>query len=66
MKLAIIDERIVMFALPDPIAGRDDLTSVIIEHAALARSLKVAFEAVWETALTMDEACAELGIAVDA
>jgi HTH-type transcriptional regulator, sugar sensing transcriptional regulator len=66
MKLAIIDERIVMFALPDPIAGRDDLTSVIIEHAALARSLKVAFEAVWQTALTVDEACAELGIAADA
>jgi sugar-specific transcriptional regulator TrmB len=65
MKLAIMDERIVMFALADPVAGRDDLTSVIIEHPDLATLLKVAFETVWRTGLTIDEACAKLGIATD-
>ena len=61
-KLAIIDERIVMFALSDPVAGVDDLTSVVIEHADLAAVLKIAFEAVWQKGLTLDEACARMGI----
>lgn len=62
LKLAVIDERIVMFALPDPVAGRDDLTSIVIEHADLAAALKIAFETVWARALTFDDACRELGI----
>lgn len=62
LKLAVIDERVVMFALPDPIAGRDDLTSVVIEHPDLAAALKIAFEAVWTSALTIDRACAQLGL----
>lgn len=62
LKLAVIDERTVMFALPDPIAGREDLTSVVIEHPNLAAALKIAFEAIWVEALTFDEACAELGL----
>ena len=61
-KLAIIDERIVMFALSNPVAGVDDLTSVVIEHADLAAVLKIAFEAVWQKGLTLDEACARMGI----
>lgn len=61
-KLAIIDERIVMFALSNPVAGADDLTSVVIEHADLAAVLKIAFEAVWGKGLTLDDACAQLGI----
>jgi HTH-type transcriptional regulator, sugar sensing transcriptional regulator len=62
LKLAVVDERVVMFALPDPIAGRDDLTSVVIEHPDLAAVLKIAFEAVWTPALTFDQACAQLGL----
>lgn len=61
LKLAVIDERTVMFALPDPIAGREDLTSVVIEHPDLAAALKIAFEAQWSTGLTFEQACAELG-----
>jgi sugar-specific transcriptional regulator TrmB len=64
LKLAVIDERIVMFALPDPIAGREDLTSIVIEHPNLAAALKIAFETVWTSGLTIDEACAQLGIPV--
>ena len=62
LKLAVVDERVVMFALPDPIAGRDDLTSVVIEHPDLAVALKIAFEAVWTSALTFEQACAQLGL----
>jgi hypothetical protein len=40
----------------------DDLTSVVIEHADLAAVLKIAFEAVWQKGLTLDEACARMGI----
>jgi hypothetical protein len=58
----VVDERVVMFALPDPIAGRDDLTSVVIEHPDLAAALKIAFDAVWTSALTLDQACAQLGL----
>jgi sugar-specific transcriptional regulator TrmB len=62
LKLAVVDERVVMFALPDPIAGRDDLTSVVIEHPDLAAALKITFEAVWTSGLTFDQACAQLGL----
>ena len=64
LKLAVADERIVMLALPDPIAGSDDLTSIVIEHSDLAAALKIAFETVWASGLTIDEALAQLGIPV--
>ena len=49
LKLAIIDERIAMFSLKDPVAGGDELTILVIEHPALAALLRIAFDAVWET-----------------
>jgi sugar-specific transcriptional regulator TrmB len=48
MKLAIIDERVAMFSLEDPIAESDALTILVVEHPALATLLKIAFDAVWE------------------
>lgn len=62
MKLIIIDGRKVMFAMPDPVAGQDDLTTVIIDHPALASVLKIAFEAVWRTGITIDAAYTRLGL----
>ena len=62
MKLALMDERTVMFAMPDPVAGTDDLTTVIIEHPALAKVLKIAFEAVWETGVDIEQAYHHLGM----
>jgi len=50
MKLAIIDERVAMFSLKDPVAGGDELTILVVEHPALAALLKIAFEAVWDGA----------------
>ena len=51
LKLAIIDERIAMFSLKDPVAGGDELTILVVEHPALAALLRIAFDAVWETGI---------------
>jgi sugar-specific transcriptional regulator TrmB len=48
LKLALIDERVALFTLEDPVAGGTNLTIMIVEHPALARLLKLAFEHVWE------------------
>ena len=56
LKLVIIDETIVMFGMEDPVAGSSDLTIVVVEHQSLAKVLKTAFNAIWETGLTFDQA----------
>jgi HTH-type transcriptional regulator, sugar sensing transcriptional regulator len=58
LKLVIIDEQIVMFGIEDPVAGSSILTMIVVEHPSLARLLKIAFEAVWATGLTFDQAAA--------
>ena len=50
MKTAIFDSRIVLFALADPVSKELSLTSQVIEHPALAQSLKILFETLWEQA----------------
>lgn len=64
MKLGIVDERTVLFAMPDPIAGRNDVTTLVIEHPLLARTLKIGFESVWATGVTFAQTCRRLGIRV--
>ena len=56
LKLVIIDEAIVMFGMQDPVGGREELTIMVVEHPALAGTLKVAFDAVWSTGLTFEQA----------
>ena len=56
LKLVIIDETIVMFGMEDPVAGSADLTIVVVEHTSLARVLKTAFDAIWASGLTFDQA----------
>ncbi len=56
LKLVIIDETIVMFGMEDPVAGSSELTIVVVEHHSLARVLKTAYEAIWATGLTFDQA----------
>lgn len=56
LKLVIIDESIVMFGMEDPVAGRVELTMLVIEHSSLAKILKTAFMAYWNDGLTFDEA----------
>jgi sugar-specific transcriptional regulator TrmB len=60
LKLVIVDEEIVMFAMEDPVAGRTDLTIMVIEHRQLAQLVKLAFETVWNRGVTLEEALAEL------
>jgi HTH-type transcriptional regulator, sugar sensing transcriptional regulator len=62
LKLVIIDEQIVMFGIEDPVAGRAALTMIVVDHPSLARLLKIAFDAVWETGLTFDEAHEQLTV----
>jgi HTH-type transcriptional regulator, sugar sensing transcriptional regulator len=62
MKVGIVDERTVLFAMPDPIAGRNDVTTMVIEHPHLARTLKIGFESVWARGVTFSQACRRLGI----
>lgn len=56
LKLVIIDEAIVMFGMQDPLAGASELTIMVVEHPALAKTLKIAFRSVWEQGLTFDQA----------
>ena len=56
LKLVIVDETIVMFGMEDPVAGSSELTIVVVEHRSLAKVLKTAFDAFWETGLTFDQA----------
>jgi sugar-specific transcriptional regulator TrmB len=60
LKLVIIDESIVMFGMEDPVAGLAELTIVVVEHRALAKVLKIAFDAVWQQGLTFDELASRL------
>jgi HTH-type transcriptional regulator, sugar sensing transcriptional regulator len=63
LKLVIIDERIVMFGMEDPVAGASELTIMVIEHPELARLLKIAFDGVWSQGLTIDQLAEERGAA---
>ncbi len=55
MKLAIIDERITMLALNDPISLKPSITTIIINHPSFAMAQKYVFESIWNKALTLEE-----------
>jgi len=63
LKLVIIDEATVMFGMQDPVAGSEDLTMMVVEHPALALTLKLAFDKVWQVGLTYEQAAERRGIA---
>jgi sugar-specific transcriptional regulator TrmB len=50
LKLVVIDERVAVFTMEDPVAGMQDLTIMIVEHPGFAGLLKLAFEHAWESA----------------
>jgi sugar-specific transcriptional regulator TrmB len=47
LKLVVIDDRVALFTMEDPVAGSTDLTIMIVEHPAVARVLRLAFEHAW-------------------
>ncbi len=58
LKLVVVDAETVLFAMPDPLAGSVELTTLVIENPQFGATMRLAFEAVWaqadplETALT--------------
>ena len=56
LKLVIIDETTVLLGMQDPMAGAEDLTIMVVEHPALAQTLKLAFNRVWDRGLELDGA----------
>ena len=58
LKLVIIDETVVMFGMEDPVGGSSELTLAVVEHRALAKVLKLAFDAVWEQGVAIDDVAA--------
>jgi sugar-specific transcriptional regulator TrmB len=59
LKLVIIDERIVLFGMEDPVEAGPALTMLVVEHPALAKVLRIAFMQVWREGMTFDEAAAQ-------
>jgi len=49
LKLVLMDDRIALFTMEDPVAGAPGLTIMIVEHPSFAKLLKLAFERVWES-----------------
>lgn len=60
LKLVIIDERIVLFGMEDPVEAGPALTMLVVEHPALAQVLKIAFMQVWGTGMDFDQAAAHV------
>lgn len=56
MKMTIIDRSISAFNMPDPVSETTSVTTVIVRHRHLAATLRIAFEAVWESAQPLDHA----------
>jgi sugar-specific transcriptional regulator TrmB len=50
LKLVVIDGRVALFTMEDPVAGATDLTIMIVEHPGFSGLLKLAFQHVWEAA----------------
>ncbi|MEO7070397.1 MAG: hypothetical protein ABI131_07895, partial [Nostocoides sp.] len=47
MKMCVIDGERALFSLTDPVADQLTATNIYVEHASLAASLVMAFEATW-------------------
>lgn len=47
LKLVLIDGRVALFTMEDPVAGVPGLTIMIVEHPGFAGLLEFAFEHVW-------------------
>ncbi len=55
MKLMIIDEKITMLALNDPVSLEPSFTTILIEHPNYAKSQKIIFDTYWNNSLTLEE-----------
>ncbi len=50
IKLAIFDDKTVLFVMPDPISEKLTITTVVIENPALGLAFKTLFDSIWNQA----------------
>ena len=50
IKMVIFDSKIVMSMMENHVLSQDSLTAQIVEHSAMAKSLKLLFETLWQQA----------------
>jgi sugar-specific transcriptional regulator TrmB len=62
IKVNLYDERTAVILLQDPVSGQSSLTCLVIEHASMARALKVAFEALWAQGVDFETFCKQHGL----
>ncbi len=55
LKIHICDESIVMFSLENRLIPQFNLTTMVIEHSDLAKTLKEIFDMYWNKSMTLDE-----------
>jgi len=55
MKLVIIDEKITMLALDDPVSMQPSITTMVISHPSFARAQKQVFESFWKISRTLKD-----------
>lgn len=55
MKLVIIDDKITLLPLSDPISEKPSITTMIINHPGFAKAQKCVFETIWDKATSFDE-----------
>jgi len=55
MKMAIIDEKLTMLALDDPVSLKPGITTMIINHPKFASSQKEVFEAFWNRGMVLED-----------
>lgn len=48
LKLTVIDSRTVAFNMPDPVGDESSVTTIVVHHADLASTLRIAFETLWD------------------
>jgi HTH-type transcriptional regulator, sugar sensing transcriptional regulator len=50
IKLAVFDQKIVLYVMEDPFLGKLSVTTIVAENSALAKSFTILFEVFWEKA----------------
>lgn len=55
MKLVIIDDKITLLPLNDPISEKPSITTMVINHPGFAKAQKCVFETIWDKATSFDE-----------
>ncbi len=62
LKVNLYDESVAVVMLQDPVSDQSSLTCLVIEHASMAKALKVAFESLWAQGVDFETFCAQRGL----